>query len=137
LWLQSLPVPAERLENSPHLMDEAAAAMLVHAFKLEADQLQDCRLIAPKLFSTDPVEAASIINKDPGLTAIMLKTLASRIFTPERLSMEQAVTYIKEARPGIVGLPLLEELTSAEQASKKSRTGPQKPAEQRNILGMH
>jgi len=128
-------VPAERLANSPHLTNESSAAQLVQAFKLEAEQLPSSRLIAPQLFSADPVEATRLLKSDPSFISIMLKGLASRVFTPERLTLEQATKYIKEIRPGMVSLPLLEELNELEQTAKKQKVGPQRPTEQQSNIG--
>jgi len=123
------------LSNSPHLQEETAAAQLVHAFKLEAVQLPSSKLIAPQLYSNDPEKAAEMLKKDPSLSFTMMRELASRLFTPERLNLEQAAAYIKAARPGVVGLPLLEDLAAMESAAKKKKLGPQKPTEQLNGLG--
>jgi len=116
-------------------MDETSAAMLVHAFKLEAEQIPGCRLIAPQMFSVDPVEAARLLQKDPSLCSVMLKGLASKIFMPERLTLEQAVNYSKAVRPGVVGLPLLDDLAAADQAAKRKKIGPQKPTEISSNIG--
>jgi len=116
-------------------MEETAAAMLVHAYKLEAEQLPNSRMLAPQLYSNNPVEAAELLKKDPSLSTVMMKSFASRIFTPERLNLEQAASYTKAPRPGVVSLPLLEDLTAMEAAAKKQKTGPQRPTEQAGSLG--
>ncbi len=98
LRLQSLPISLAQAKQTPALMEDSAASMMVATYPVVSRTFKDGLVgPVPVLFSEDPGATLGWL-KDKAREAKMMHMLYSRLMQPKVLDNRQAVAYLANPR---------------------------------------